>query len=91
MVEPIVKALGAKDWNAGDRKVSSSRVVMYCAFALVAAALVWAGLRLSIWGQSYDELKVWVEDVVSGAKWFLAPYGASAARDAVVGRKEPVS
>jgi hypothetical protein len=87
MTDALTRILGTKDWKPGDDKVSSSRIIMYGAFALVAAALIWAGLRTSIWGQPYSELQTWVEDVVKGAKWFLAPYGGSIVRDALVGKQ----
>ena len=86
MANMVAKLTGSVDWKPGDEKVSSSRIVLYCAFAFVAVALFYAGFRMTVSGQPYAEMQAWVEDVVQGAKWFLAPYGASAVRDTIVGR-----
>ena len=85
-MQRMAQAVGATDWNKDDTKVSASRLVLYAAFVFVAVALTWAGYRTTIGGQPYAEMQEWVKDVVSGAKWFIAPYGAGVFRDAVASR-----
>ena len=87
MVTKMAAATGATDWSVAEGgKVSASRIILYLAFGLVALSLLWAGYRVTLGGQPYAEIEGWIVDVIAGAKWFIAPYGAATVRDAIASK-----
>ena len=90
-------ALGATD-PTGD--VSAGRVVLFATFGFFIGAAVWVlwnirqgnpaptiatnGTVVHTW----DSYSGFFKELVSGLKWFLAPYVAGATRDAITNRPE---